>query len=96
MSDDVAGPGGSALSEGLGALSSVWIEGGGMPGRWMSDWNTGQKVWRGTSAEAWQAASEQQRVHGPRGLRYEVRPAPSETDAYYGHPSVLMVALGAE
>lgn len=83
---------GRVLSERLGVWS-VWIEGGGMPGRWMSDHNDNKPVWRGPRMEAECAASERQRVHGPRGLRYEVRPAPSDTEAYYGHLSVLMAAM---
>ena len=82
-------------SDGLGAWS-VWIEGGGMPGRWMSDWDRGVSVWRGQRIDAEDAAAERNRVHGQRGLRYTVRQSPSDTDSYYGHQSILMAALGAE
>jgi hypothetical protein len=55
---------------------SVWVEGGDKPGRWMSDWDNNQPIWRGSREAAELHASERRRVYGGRGLRYEVRPAP--------------------
>lgn len=100
--DDIATPTtptaghGPVLTDRLGGRWSVWITGGGMPGCWMSDWNYNRPVWSGTHAEACEYAGERQRVHGRRGLNYEVRKAPSDTEAYYGHPAVQMLALGCE
>ena len=56
---------------------SVWIEGGGSPGRWMTDVDFGSPLWSGSLVEAEAAAAERNRVHGPRGLSYSVRETPN-------------------